>query len=77
MPSSNDINFAFGDQRGLSLLLYVSGTHLDLLSYGFGTVTVSVLYRFETGLVSVLYKFSLEFWSFGVLEWSHFGTCST
>ena len=67
MPSSDDINSAFGNQWGLSLLLYVSGTRLDLVRYRFGTCLVLILYRFGIGLVLVLYKFSLEFWSFEVL----------
>ena len=53
------------------------GTVMVLVLYRFGTGPILVLYKFGTGLVLVLYKFSLEFWSFGVLEWSHFGTCST
>ena len=86
MPSSDDINSAFGDQWGLSLLLYVSGTCLDLVRYKFGTRLVSILYRFGTRLVSVryrfgthlvsvLYKFGLDFWTSEVSEWTRFGTC--
>ena len=75
VPSSDDINSAFGDQWGLSLLLYVSGTHLDLVHYRFGTRLVSVCYRFGTHLFSVPYKFGLEFWTSEVLEWTRFGMC--
>ena len=67
MPSSDDINSAFGDQWGLSLLLYMFGTHLDLILYRFGTRLVLILYRFGIGLVLVLYKFGPEFWSSKVL----------
>ena len=73
VPSSDDINSAFGNQWGLSLLLYVSGTHLDLILYRFGTRLVLILYRFGIGLILVLYKFGLEFWSSEVLTvWDMF-----
>ena len=73
MPSSDDINSTFGDQWGLSLLLYVFGTCLDLVLYRFETCLVLILYRFGIGLILVLYKLGLEFWSSEVLTvWDMF-----
>ena len=69
MPSSNDINSTFGDQWGLSLLLYVSGTCLDLLLYGLGLLrfdTIQVWDWSHFGTIQVQFGV-LKFWSFGVV----------
>ena len=81
MPSSDDINSAFGDQWGLSLLLYMAGTRLDLLLYSLGLLRfryvtslglVSFWYDTGLGLVSFQY-YTSSVWSSGVLEFWSFG----